>query len=326
MLEFHAVNPQLTIDSPIVKRNITKDAQINGDNFDTQVAFVNSVNGDIIDRKIPVDCIVNMDETNIPFCIKPKWTYRPKGTKTVAVKLVNSSQRATALLAVTMSGEKLPPFLIFAGKADGPVSREPETEQYPGGVEYGVQKKAWCDGPLMQEWIDKVWEPFCASKPVTMLLFDHFRGHLVADVLARLEALGTIVHVIPASYTGTLQPIDVGINKPFKDGLRKLFMLRNSQVLDGLKERPRRRDIAKWVKLVWQTINWLTICRTWRHIGFVDENMGDWFIDVVAVDLDAVVVDPYESEMDDDASYIRAHDDGNADDDDELVGDWEDEL
>jgi hypothetical protein len=27
--------------------------------------------------------------------------------------------------------------------------------------------------------------------------------------------------------------------------------------------------------------------------------------------------------MDDDASYIRAHDDGNADNDDELVGDWE---
>jgi hypothetical protein len=72
-------------------------------------------------------------------------------------------------------------------------------------------------------------------------------------------------------------------------------------------------------------MNWLTVCRTWRHIGFVDENMGDWFIDVVAQDVNTIVVDPYESEMDDDASYICAHDDGNADDDDELVGDWKNE-
>jgi hypothetical protein len=53
--------------------------------------------------------------------------------------------------------------------------------------------------------------------------------------------------------------------------------------------------------------------------------MGDWFIDVVAQDVNTIVVDPYESEMDDDASYICAHDDGNADDDDELVGDWKNE-
>jgi hypothetical protein len=132
---------------PLVKQAITEDAQINGDNFDSQVLFVNSVNGDIIKRKIPVDCIVNMDETNIPFTIKPKWTYKPKGEKKVAVKLVHSpqhQQHATALLAVTMSGEKLPLFFIFAGVPDRPVSREPETEQYPGGVEYGVQRKVWC--------------------------------------------------------------------------------------------------------------------------------------------------------------------------------------
>jgi hypothetical protein len=85
-----------------------------------------------------------MDETNIPFCIKPKWTYKPKGTKTVAMKLVNSLQRATALLVVMMSSEELPLFSIFAGVADGPVSQEPETEQYPSGVKYGVQQKAWC--------------------------------------------------------------------------------------------------------------------------------------------------------------------------------------
>ena len=78
----------------------------------------------------------------------------------IAVSQAKLSQQATALLAVSMTGEKLKPYLIFKGKP-GPKGRvikefQSDNFQYPDSIEYTVQKKAWMDEVTMLHWIKTV--------------------------------------------------------------------------------------------------------------------------------------------------------------------------
>lgn len=57
-----------------------------------------------------------------------------------------------------------------------------------------------------------------------MLVLNSFRGrHLVEAVQEKLKELRTDIAVIPGGLTSVLQPLDVSINKPFKDNVRRLY-------------------------------------------------------------------------------------------------------
>ena len=81
-----------------------------------------------------------------------------------------------------------------------------------------------------------------------------------------MQRCGTEVDTIAAGYTGRLQVLDVGINKPFKGYIKdeyEIFMRENPH---GTK--PSRVDVANWISVAWQKLMPLTICNTWRSIGF----------------------------------------------------------
>ena len=65
--------------------------------------------------------------------------------------------------------------------------------------------------------------------------------------------------MLPSGTTGYLQSLDIGINKPFKDQLRKEInnyiehhMTRNMR---GNAVKPSTEEIVRWVKNAWATIN-----------------------------------------------------------------------
>jgi DDE superfamily endonuclease len=61
---------------------------------------------------------------------------------------------------------------------------------------------------LMLEWIEKVWKPSISCNKTSYLILDECRSHLTA--------CNTEVDLIPGGYTSRLQPMDIGLNKPFK--------------------------------------------------------------------------------------------------------------
>jgi len=70
------------------------------------------------------------------------------------------------------------------------------------------------------------------------------------------------VDLIPGGYTGAVQVLDKGVNKPFKQFVKQeyeLWMLANQ---DGVK--PGRLDIARWV---FKRVTAETIRNTWNLIG-----------------------------------------------------------
>jgi len=56
-----------------------------------------------------------------------------------------------------------------------------------------------------------------------MLVLDVFKGHLTDSVKQQLHKKNTAL-VIPNKRTSVLQPMDISINKPFKDRLRQQYL------------------------------------------------------------------------------------------------------
>jgi hypothetical protein len=52
-----------------------------------------------------------------------------------------------------------------------------------------------------------------------ILFLDSYRCHMMASVMSKIQDLGVEVQHIPGGCTSLCQPIDIGVNEPFKNRL-----------------------------------------------------------------------------------------------------------
>ncbi|CAG8846023.1 12928_t:CDS:1, partial [Racocetra persica] len=93
----------------------------------------------------------------------------------------------------------------------------------------------------------------------TMMVYDSFRGHLDDSIKDKFRNSGIDLAVIPEGLTSICQPLDVAINKPFKDNLRKewhLWMAKGGAGTTAAENLRRARisDVCGWVKRSWEQI------------------------------------------------------------------------
>ena len=86
----------------------------------------------------------------------------------------------------------------------------------------------------MKRYIEKVIVPFIDHKREALKLektdpalaiFDGFRGQTTPDIQSLLEKHCIIAVLVPANCADKLQPMDVSINKPLKDEMKKRFQV-----------------------------------------------------------------------------------------------------
>jgi hypothetical protein len=218
---------------------------------------------------IPYENVANFDETNLDFSVDAGNTLNLRGAKTVSVKAGRSSDRATAFLGVSMTGECFTPYLIYKGtdKRTGRVRREFDSQDfsYPATMLYAVQPKAWMDETRMLDWVERVWKPWTLTKTgMTYLLMDEFSSHMTDKVKSAIYACGSEIDFIIAGYTSKLQTMDVGLNRPFKDEYRRQF---EDFMVTSATGKPHRQDVAKWAWRAWRTgIHTDMILNTWRRV------------------------------------------------------------
>ena len=71
------------------------------------------------------DHVLNMDQTPIPFTFHANRTWSEKGMRTIHIRASTSdTKRAMLAATVTMSGDLLPPFLIFKGEPNGRIAKK----------------------------------------------------------------------------------------------------------------------------------------------------------------------------------------------------------
>jgi hypothetical protein len=238
--------------------------------------FVNKVNERISMGEFDPNSVINMDETNFNFDDTRPTTLERVGSRTVSVRGTKACRRASVILAVTLGGLKLPPFVIFKAKRGARVHREVTVRAfqngYPSGIFITVQKSAWNDSVVMREWVERVYKPWICVHgfPQSLLLMDDFKPHWVDAVKDDLGAFSAQTICIPKGYTAKCQVLDVGVNKPFHDYTLDAvdeFLVQNYDTETGRIRKPKRQDIAKRILSAWERITPATIVNTWSHIG-----------------------------------------------------------
>ena len=225
--------------------------------------------------------VLNMDQTPMYLSMSPVSTLNLQGARTVHGRRTgDSGGRFTVSLTVSANGDKLKPFLIFKGEENGRIA----TREFPVNpdrdrVVLCAQKSAWQDEGNMVTYCDKVLVPYLQERAQgvpCLLLLDAFSAHWSATTTAKLQEIGITTYKIPPGCTCMVQPIDVGIGKPFKDRIRSFWwqwML--DQGADAATFVSPSREIGtKWVADSWDSIPIEIVQNAWRKTDFsyfVDE-------------------------------------------------------
>jgi DDE superfamily endonuclease len=148
------------------------------------------------------DYIINMDHTAVFHAIIPSKTLNPVGSKSFNVrKFKGATKRVTVMLAVTESGKKLDPMVVFKGKRTAKRKNAVihSFGSVPSGTHYTAQDKAYTDEVTLMEWITKVLEPYITTSPPgvhPVLFMDSFRCRILKSVAARHADLGVRLEII----------------------------------------------------------------------------------------------------------------------------------
>ncbi|GMF28662.1 unnamed protein product [Phytophthora fragariaefolia] len=183
---------------------------------------------------LSLDHTVLMDETAVYFEDPRRQTIDATGARHVVLKSTGfASMRVTAVLAVSASGRKLPPLVVWKGdRQDGAVERV-------GNAYVTYQKRAWVDSQLLIKWLDTVFPSVLdAATPGKAVVWDSMRAHVSKAVKAQFANKNVEMFMIPGGLTPYVQAGDIGIYKSFKD---RLF-----GIIDGWKssDRVRTRKVA----------------------------------------------------------------------------------
>ena len=127
-------------------------------------------------------------------------------------------------------------------------------------------------------WVDKILRPHVKNVPagiVPYLLLDKYKCHYQGSVASAIENLGVEWDIIPGGCTSLVQPIDVGIGKPFKNRMRynwEKWMVDQSDDdygnTDRVKPAEVRQFIASWGKEAWDKIPESVVYNSWRHAPY----------------------------------------------------------
>ena len=107
------------------------------------------------------------------------------------------------------------------------------------------------------------------------LFLDKRACHCQGTVAEAVEDLGVEWDLIPDECTGLVQPIDVGVGKPFKNRMRHRgeewmmdLMGQGIDCDDGVPTKATRALIRTWAHQSWKSIPSDVVCNSWRHKPF----------------------------------------------------------
>ena len=146
--------------------------------------------------------IFNMDETGLYYRSVPIRSNSKapiKGNK----KLLS---RITLVFCVSLTGEKLPPFMI--GTAIKP--RSFNSFNFQDYIEYGSSRNGWMTSTLYKSWITKLNQKMTKQNRKILLLVDNCPSP------TQIPLSNVKIVFLPPNTTGLLQPLDLGVIRSFK--------------------------------------------------------------------------------------------------------------
>ena len=131
--------------------------------------------------------------------------------------------RVSVILAVVGNGFKLSSLLILKDEPGKTIEKELRGLPYVRDKSMFIfcQSDGWCTSHIFKEWIKEIFIPFekkYADK--FLLILDKASGHISKESLSFLEEKNINFVLIPAGMTPICQPLDIAVNKVFKDNVK----------------------------------------------------------------------------------------------------------
>ena len=169
-----------------------------------------------------------MEETALTMNMPSNKTVHKIGSKTICIKTQRQEKaRVSVILACCANGVKLKPFIIFKGAKNGCIYKKLKKEIYvkEKKAEIYANSKAWATIEIIKLWIENIYIPYFKNKDLkkTLLIWDNATMHTSLIISKFLYEKGINYVLIPKGLTSILQPLDVSINRPFKDWMKRTY-------------------------------------------------------------------------------------------------------
>ncbi|CAI7909798.1 unnamed protein product [Closterium sp. NIES-54] len=209
--------------------------------------------------KIDLPWILNVDQTPLWLEMPSERTVEEVGSRSVPVRSGGyQKERVTVMLACTASGEKLKPWVFFKRKT------VPKGD-FPSDIHVGVHPNGWMDADGVIECLDGAVKPYINPKfgvrpRKALLVLDSYSGHLTPEVKKKFGELNLVPVVIPAGCTSEIQPLDVAVNRSFKDAVRQLYQEWferegvDTLTKKGNIKKPPVELTLKWISTAWKSV------------------------------------------------------------------------
>ena len=230
-----------------VKRKAGTKAKVSIEDFQEQKEqFLIDIKAVVTMEDIPLDLIINWDQTGMHYVPVSAWTMAEKGSRRVEICGLDDKRQITAVFGCSMTGDFLPVQLVYQGKT----SKCHPSFNFPPSWHITHSHNHWCNEETMKQYILKIVVPYVVEKRKelklsteqhALVIFDKFKAQCTTEILELLVKNNIDVVTVPANCTDRLQPLDASANKAAKDFVRSQFQKWYSEQLQkqmskGVKE------------------------------------------------------------------------------------------
>ena len=149
-----------------------------------------------------------------------------QGTKHVDLVGAGDKRLITAVFCGSLVDDFLPIQVIYAGKT----TRCHPRYEFPSNCDITHSPKRWSNEATTIQYIRNIIIPYINNTrdgfkddTPALIIMDNFKGQVTSVVTNLLEENNIHVCLLPANTTDRLQPMDLTVNKPAKDFLKRCF-------------------------------------------------------------------------------------------------------
>lgn len=245
-----------------------ENSKINSAKTETIINYLIDLNE--LAREYPPEFIIQMGETPTYIDMTENRTSEEAAAQTENKQTGHLKSRFTTILTIAANGYRLPTYVILRK-----LKKPPAYLELNPNIIVNVSESGFMSSELMPHYIDKVIKPYIGSSKCLIVL-DDCKQYKTDKVFSYFSQNKIQPCIIPSGFTYCLQPLEVTINKPFKEELRKLWRHWNEKSVrytkKGNKSKPTWQQTISMVDAATKTIKATKIRESFLVCGFFLSN------------------------------------------------------
>ncbi|KAL4477044.1 hypothetical protein ABPG72_015357 [Tetrahymena utriculariae] len=230
------------------------------------IKFISKMSELIESNEYDFEHIINFDEIGIfkDDCGTQSIAFR--GDKSVQVKTSGNDKTMYSIgLAISYEGSKLKQSVVWPSKGKKKIFKN----EIPESIQIIYRDKgSWFDQNVFKQWIKHNLSEYAKQLPSHkkgLLLIDNHKSHNYADLMDDLKKINYDLEKLPSNTTDQLQPLDLSLNKIFRQKYRDLWEEKQIEVEDETKVKKITHDeFLQMIDSVWGSIEQESIQNCWN--------------------------------------------------------------